>query len=182
MDRPRFEDDERIDRPDIDALSALADGRTIVVGPCGTAKRLPRRFPGGLLELVPGDETSAFGLELRAYPMQHTFPPPEELGYAVTGDGRAFFFAGDAAYSGVFREAGRRHQFDAAMLPVGGSLIWGRPTVLDPAGAVRAAVDLGAKVMIPTHPGGDWPPCRPCPGTRGRLPGPWKWPAKRPRT
>lgn len=150
------------------ALSALADGRTVVAGPRGTAKQLPRTFPGTLLELAPGEETNAFGLELRAYPMRHTFPPPEELGFAVKGDGRAFFFAGDAAYSGAFGDAGRQHQFDAALLPVGGSRIWGRRTVMDPAGAVRAATDLGAKVMIPTHPGGDWPPLPPLswhPGT-----------------
>jgi len=151
------------------AVAALSGPHTVLVGPPGTARFLPRNVKGSLEEMSPGTALKVHGLDLHAFPMKHTHPPPEENGYLVKAAHCSFFFGGDAAYSDVFSAVGRNHTVDAALLPVGGSLIMGRRTVMDPAEAIRAAGDLGAPVMIPTHRGGDWLPMPPLSRHPGKL-------------
>lgn len=143
------------------ALKALAGPGTVIAGPRGTAAALPPATGGAVEEMAPGDRLDVHGMAVTAYPMEHTFPPPDELGYLVELEGCSLFFAGDAAYSPVFADIGRAAVVDLALLPVGGSLIFGRRTVMNPARALQAALDLKAAVVIPTHPGGDWLPLPP---------------------
>ena len=149
---------DHFDRP---ALKTLAGPGTAIAGPMGTAAAVASGTGGVVEEMAPGDRLEAHGMTVTAYPMLHTFPPPDELGFLVETGEYSLFFAGDAAYSPVFAEIGRTTTIDVALLPVGGTLIFGRRTVMDPAQALQAALDLKARVVIPTHPGGDWLPVPP---------------------
>jgi L-ascorbate metabolism protein UlaG (beta-lactamase superfamily) len=151
------------------AVAALARPETVLVGPRGTAARRPRDFAGSVVEMVPGQRGSVRGVPVDAFAMRHTFPPPAELGYRVELGGFVLFFGGDAAYGPGFAEAGRLGPVDVAILPVGGSRIWGRRTVMDAADAWQAACDLGARHVVPVHPGGDWLSLPPLSRHPGRL-------------
>jgi L-ascorbate metabolism protein UlaG (beta-lactamase superfamily) len=64
------------------------------------------------------------------------------------------YHAGDSAYGPCFAEIGSRYPgIDVAMLPIGCyAPRWFMRTVhLDPEEAVRAALDVGARVMVPMH-------------------------------
>ncbi|PWI41529.1 MBL fold metallo-hydrolase [Streptomyces sp. ICBB 8177] len=68
--------------------------------------------------------------------------------------GRRVYFAGDTGYGHWFTEIGRRHPgIDVALMPIGAyaprALL--RPVHTDPEEAVRATLDLGARVMAPMH-------------------------------
>ena len=54
------------------------------------------------------------------------------------------------------------------MLPVGGTLIFGTRTTMDPGDAVRAAEVLKPRVVIPIHEGGEWMPVPPASWHPGR--------------
>jgi len=138
------------------AVARIAGPSTVIVGPPGIARRLPRALLGQVREVCPGASLGLGNLHIEVFPMEHTFPPPRENGYLVSGGGSTIFFAGDASYGPVFARVGAQREVDLALLPVGGSLIWGRRTVMDPGQAVQAALDLKARVMVPTHPGGEW--------------------------
>ncbi len=172
------------------AIRRMAGPGTVVVGPPGTAAALRGRtrssipLHGGtgrnattdapgiprVVELEPHGENAAeiAGLSITAYRIPHTFPPPDENGYVLSDGGTTVFFGGDGAYGPVYAEVGRRHAIDLALLPVGGSLILGRRTVMSPDQAVQAALDLGAKALVPLHPGGEWLPLPPLSWHPGR--------------
>lgn len=154
------------------AVKKLAGPHTVVVGPPGTGRRLARGTAGSVEEMGPGERLDVHGLTLESHGVVHTFPPPQENGYRVAMGHLSLFFAGDAAYSEVFAEVGQKSPVDLAILPVGGSLIWGRQTVMGPADALRAGQELGAPLLIPVHQGGDWLPLPPMsrhPGKAGEL-------------
>lgn len=155
------------DHFDSKALRRLAGPQTLVVGPESTARHIHKATAGIVEEVRPGATLETRGLCIKAHAVNHTFPPPEELGYVVAGGGFTFFFGGDAAYGPQFQQIGAESPVDVAFLPVGGSRIFGKPTVMDPVQAVTATEQLGASLMIPTHPGGDWlalPPASRHPG------------------
>lgn len=157
------------DHYDRRAIRQLARGTTTLVGPVGLHKHRPRDFRGSLLEMSPGETVSLSGASVAAVRMRHTFPPPEEIGYLITLGEVRIFFAGDAAYSSYFNELGKKGVVDIALLPVGGTRIWGRRTVMNAEEAGAAARDLGARFVIPLHPGGDWPSLPPMSRHPGRL-------------
>jgi L-ascorbate metabolism protein UlaG (beta-lactamase superfamily) len=101
--------------------------------------------------------------------MKHTFPGPDEVGFRIQAGPYNIFFGGDAAYSDAFANIPQQGPIDIAILPVGGSLIWGQRTVMDAADSARAARDMKARFVIPTHPGGDWPALPPISRHPGKL-------------
>ena len=148
-------------------IAAAGQPQTTLVGPVGLARHRPRRFRGKLLEMAPGQLESVGAVALEAAAMKHTFPGPEEIGFRIQLGPYSLFFGGDAAYSEAFSMvAGPIH---IAILPVGGSRIWGRKTVMDAADASQAAQDMSAHYVVPTHPGGDWPALPPMSLHPGRL-------------
>jgi len=151
------------------AILRMAGPETVVAGPPGTATALTGLGVTRVVELVPGASREVAGLTLTPYRVPHTFPPPAENAYVVEGDGVALFFGGDGARGPIYAEVGRRHRIDVALLPVGGSLIFGRRTVMNPAQAVQAAQDLGARHLVPIHPGGEWLPLPPMSWHPGRA-------------
>ncbi len=73
-------------------------------------------------------------------------------GYLVSTGGKSVFHCGDSAYFEGFREIGRRFEIDIALMPIGAyEAPSGRDVHMNPEEAVRAFVDLGAKLLIPMH-------------------------------
>jgi L-ascorbate metabolism protein UlaG (beta-lactamase superfamily) len=151
------------------AIRKLAAAHTVIVGPLGTGRRLRSGTAGRVEEMEGGDRLDVHGLTVTAFRVPHTFPPPEEIGYRVAGGELAFFFGGDGAYDETYRRMGAAHKVDVALLPVGGSVILGRRTVMDPEEALTAATEMGASVLIPIHQGGDWPALPPISCHPGRA-------------
>jgi L-ascorbate metabolism protein UlaG (beta-lactamase superfamily) len=75
-------------------------------------------------------------------------------GYIVRAGGKSVFHCGDSAYFDGFKEIGARYEIDVALMPIGAyESPSGRDVHMNPEEAVRAFVDLGAKVLIPMHYG-----------------------------
>jgi L-ascorbate metabolism protein UlaG (beta-lactamase superfamily) len=134
-----------------------------------------RRIPAPVQELAPWQSTKVRDATVWAVPGPHTLPGPEEVNYVVDvpGWGR-LFFGGDARFDGpALVEIARRFApFRVALLPVGGTRILGRRTVMNPADAWRAARLLDAGLVVPIHEGGIWlsvPPLSLHPGRAAHL-------------
>lgn len=75
-------------------------------------------------------------------------------GYIIRAGGKSVFHCGDSAWFDGFTEIGKRFDIDVALMPIGAyDAPSGRDVHLNPEEAVRAFVELGAKVMIPMHYG-----------------------------
>ncbi len=73
-------------------------------------------------------------------------------GYLMKCAGKSIFHCGDSAYFDGFREIGRRHEIDVALMPIGAyEAPSGRDVHMNPEEAVRAFAELEGKVMIPMH-------------------------------
>ena len=91
------------------------------------------------------------------------------MNYYVRCGEQTVFFGGDARLSEHYAEARRRlGPVDVALLPIGGTLIFGRRTTLSPKDAARVASILDARVAIPIHEGGEWMPVPPASWHPGR--------------
>lgn len=116
-----------------------------------------------------GEMFTADDWRIHAYRVEHS---GYENAYVVTHRGLSLLFAGDARYSDVFLRIGYNHRPQAALLPVGGTQILGRRIVMNPADALRAAIDLQTTTVVPIHPGGQWlsvPPLSRHPGRASHL-------------
>ncbi len=74
--------------------------------------------------------------------------------WLLTGGERSYYFAGDSGYFHGFREIGRRFgPIDVALLPIGAyePRWFMRPQHMNPAEALRAFQDLGARHMVGMH-------------------------------
>jgi L-ascorbate metabolism protein UlaG (beta-lactamase superfamily) len=74
--------------------------------------------------------------------------------WVMEAGGRKVFFAGDTGYGPNFAEVGRRSgPFDVAILPIGAydPRWFMEPVHTDPAEAVQACADLGARRMVGMH-------------------------------
>jgi len=156
------------------AVAALAAKGATVVGTVGTAAHVRAHGIGAeVIELSPWQTFSRGALRVVATPALHTGPKPDEIGmWLQVGDFRCYF-AGDQRFGPVFRQVGARlPRVDLALLPVGGTLIFGHRTTMDPADAVRAALVLRPRHVLPIHEGGEWLPVPPAswhPGRRGAF-------------
>ena len=75
-------------------------------------------------------------------------------GWVISSNETKIYFAGDTGYGHWFTEIAKRHPvIDAALLPIGAyEPSWFmRPVHLNPAEAVRACLDLGARVLATMH-------------------------------
>jgi N-acyl-phosphatidylethanolamine-hydrolysing phospholipase D len=164
---------DHYDRRSARALFDRAEPPSRFIGPKGAGPFLPAAVRGRLREMVPWQQIEEKDLRITATPCLHTGPPPAEVNYVVESNDAAIFFGGDCRYSETFMEVRRRFaRIDVAFLPVSGTLIFGRRTTMDEEDALRAAADLGAKVVVPIHEGGVWmsvPPASRHPGRAHRL-------------
>lgn len=75
-------------------------------------------------------------------------------GFLVEARGRSVYHCGDTAYFRGFREIGDRSDIDVALLPIGAyDPPSGREVHMNPEEAVRAFLDLRAKLLVPMHYG-----------------------------
>lgn len=163
------------DHFDLPALRRLCPAPSRVFMPPGGPAALGHPAGLPLVELAPWDTVNIGPITVSAVPGPHTGPPPDEVNYIVDipGWGRVFF-GGDARFDGrVLAKVARRFApFRLALLPVGGTRILGRRTVMAPEDALRAARILDAALVIPIHEGGIWmsvPPLSLHPGRAAHL-------------
>jgi len=111
-----------------------------------------------VVELGWGEEIAVDGLRVTALPVRHWGTRnlwPDERGYTgflVEHRDGTVFFPGDTAYFPGFRDYGRRYAIDVALLPIGAySPPSFRRVHMNPEDALAAAVDLGARHMVPIH-------------------------------
>ncbi|MFH1464518.1 MAG: MBL fold metallo-hydrolase [Pseudomonadota bacterium] len=144
------------------AVARLRPRPPRIVAPPGAGRaRAMAPFRDALVELSPWRSLDLDAdATLWAVPGPHTGPGPEEVNYVLDlpGFGRVFF-GGDARFHGptLAAVAARFAPFRLALLPVGGTRILGRRTVMAPADAWRAARLLEADITVPLHEGGLWP-------------------------
>jgi L-ascorbate metabolism protein UlaG (beta-lactamase superfamily) len=157
------------------ALARLAPPPPLVLLPPGARRALGPQWPASHREQAPWESARLGGLTVTAVPARHTGPAPEEINFVLDlpGWGRVFF-GGDARLDRpLLREvAARCAPVRLALLPVGGTRILGRRTVMGPDDALEAALALGADTVIPIHQGGLWlsvPPLSLHPGRARHL-------------
>lgn len=76
-------------------------------------------------------------------------------GFLIEVAGRTIFHCGDTAYFEGFREIGKRHQIDVALLPIGAydPPSQSKDVHMSPEEAVQAFCELRAGAMVPMHYG-----------------------------
>ncbi|MBL6974465.1 MAG: MBL fold metallo-hydrolase [Deltaproteobacteria bacterium] len=145
-----------------------------VIFPPDALKALGKVEPGWG-ELALWESTSVGPVEIWAVPGPHTFPGPEEANFVLRlPDWGQVFFGGDARFEPdvIQAIADRFGPFRLALLPVGGTRIFGKRTVMAPEDAEKAADMLQAQTVIPIHEGGIWmsvPPLSLHPGRATHL-------------
>ncbi len=161
------------DHWDAAAVARLRPPPRAVVFPPGGLARAGKGGPGWT-ELPAWDDVLVGDVRVFAVPGPHTGPGPEEVNYVLDfpGFGRVFF-GGDARFdAGVLAEAAKSAPVRVAMLPVSGTRVLGRRTVMGPREAEAAADLLRAEFVIPIHEGGVWlslPPLSLHPGRAADL-------------
>ena len=145
---------DHLHKPSLRILQA----REGIVVPSGSRKTVRRLGFPAVHELRVWDSLTFDQLEILHTPSHHWGARflhdthRDYGGYLVRAGGKSVFHCGDSAYFDGFKEIGRRHEIDVALMPIGAyDAPSGRDVHMNPEEAVRAFVDLGAKVLIPMH-------------------------------
>ena len=141
------------DHFDLKALRKMPARCEVLVMPPGLKTKPGRLRAQKIIEVKDGDAVQTDTFSIRAFSVEHS---GYENAYLVERNGGALVFAGDAKYSPVFRHIAHKRHPLVSLLPVGGTRVFGRKIVMDPKDAMKAAIDLGTKVVVPIHPGGEW--------------------------
>lgn len=158
------------DHFDRDAVRTMGNPAMEIVGTRGTAEHCRGLDLLAVHDLAPWEEVSVGPFTLHATPCEHTGPPPPEVNFIIDCGDTRLFFGGDCRWSSSFAQIAERFTgIDVAMLPVGGTLIFGKRTTMDPGDAVRAAEVLEPGIVIPIHEGGEWLPVPPASWHPGRA-------------
>ncbi len=131
---------------------------TPVICPRGVGGLARRAGLNRVIELQLGEDVRVGKLKITSIPVRHfgqRFFLDTHRGYTaflVEGGSRSVFFGGDTAYDRRFKELGRRHRIDIALLPIGAY----RPDTFrgvhcNPPDAIRAYHELRAKWLVPIH-------------------------------
>jgi L-ascorbate metabolism protein UlaG (beta-lactamase superfamily) len=150
------------DHCDLRALRALARrDDPAVVTPLGNRRLLRSTGLRHIDELDWWDERNLAGVPVTLTPAQHfsartPFDRNRALwgGFLLTSGTRRIYFAGDTAYTGVFKDIHERFGAVAlALLPIGAyEPRWFMRSIhMNPAEAVQAHVDLHAEVSVAMH-------------------------------
>lgn len=151
------------------AMKRLATPCKLIVGPPALAGKLTGIGYERFVALRDGERLTEPEYTVTAFAVEHS---GYENAYLVERGGVSLLFAGDASYSPVFRRIGEQCRPTVSLLPIGGTEILGRRIVMNPADAWQAATDLGTRVVVPIHHGGEWlsvPPLSRHPGRAGQL-------------
>lgn len=156
-------------------LARLVPPPGAVLLPPGGLDKLGSTAHGHWRELAPWDSTAVGDVEVVSVPAIHTGPGPDEVNFVVRFPRfGAVYFGGDARLDRPLFEAIERRlgPVRVALLPVGGTHILGKRTVMNPTDALAAADILGARNIVPIHEGGIWlsvPPLSRHPGRARHL-------------
>ena len=161
------------DHFDRKAVAKLIHPTLEIAGTRGTAEYCRDLDVPKIYDMAPWDETTIGPFKLTATPAEHTGPPPAEVNFIIEcGDWRVFF-GGDAKWSAAYQQVSERFdRIDVALLPIGGTLIFGHRTTMGPSDAVKACNYLRPSYVIPIHEGGEWLPVPPAswhPGRNGQF-------------
>ncbi len=151
------------DHLDLATLEALAerDPETRFFVPLENGERLRKRGIARVEELDWGEAREHAGVRVHCLPAQHW--SQRGVGdqdtalwssWAVVGDERRFYFAGDTGYfDGFARIAESLGPFDLAALPIGAyePVAMMQASHLNPEEAIRAAGDLHARAAVAMH-------------------------------
>lgn len=131
-----------------------------VIVPTGSASLVKRLGFPAVHEMQVWDMMEFDGMEVIHTPAMHWGARfihdthRDYGGYIVRAGGRSVYHCGDSAYFPGFAEIGKRHDIDVALMPIGAyDAPSGRDVHMNPEEAVRAFMELGAKVLIPMHYG-----------------------------
>ncbi len=153
----------------LDSVRHLAHPALEVVGTRGTAARSAGLGLGPVHDLAPWESVTVGPFELTATPAEHTGPPPPEVNFIIDAGPWRVFFGGDARWSDAYGQIAERFdRIDVALLPIGGTLIFGTRTTMNPTDAARACDVLRPRWAVPIHEGGEWLPVPPASWHPGR--------------
>lgn len=150
------------DHFDPDSVSAFGHSDLEIVGTLGTRDRVSKKVRPGAYSAVHDlwhwDEVQLGPFRVIGTPAVHTGPAPPEINLVIDcGDDFRIFFGGDARWSSAYSEIAERFApIDLALLPIGGTLIFGHRVTMNPKDALRACRVLEPRWAIPIHEGGEW--------------------------
>ena len=116
-----------------------------VYGPRRTARWIALKGGHSVTGLLPWQSVQLGDVVVTAVPAHHS---ASAVGFVVTVAGKSLYFAGDTYHGRFMSEIGRRYRPDVCLMPVTTFRI---PMTMGNRGAVRAAQDLRARVVIPIH-------------------------------
>ena len=140
-----------MDHFDLRTLARVAKGAPVV-----TAHRTSDLLRRPATELSWGERTNVSNLEIEAVEVRHwgarvrTDDFRGYNGYILRRGGRSILFAGDTAYTPLFRKLRGQGPFDLAMFPIGAYDPW-IGAHCTPEQAVSMADDAGAQFILPLH-------------------------------
>ena len=141
---------EHPDHLDIDLLRSICEkgGDMPVYGNDACRKSLEDAGldPQRMTRIGIGDRFAVGDIEVEAVACDHGVQCVEPLGFMLRVGGVRVYFAGDTAYSPEMLKAVTEMGADVALLPING--MYGN---LDSEQAVRLAMDMGCKTLIPCH-------------------------------
>lgn len=148
---------DHLDEPSVAAMG----GRAVFLAPLGLGELLGQMGARQVHELDWWQSITVEGTTFTCLPAQHWSLRMRQgynkslwCAWLIERDGRRVFFGGDSGYFMGYREIGRRYPgIEVALLSVGAYLPrWFMHYAhLDPAEAVQAARDLGARRLLPGH-------------------------------
>jgi L-ascorbate metabolism protein UlaG (beta-lactamase superfamily) len=145
---------DHLHKPSLRSLRA----RQGIIVPQGSRSLVKRLGFPAIYEMKVWDELRFDNLEIIHTPSHHwgarfLHDTHRDFGgYIMRAHGKTVFHCGDSAYFDGFREIGVRYDIDIALMPIGAyDSPSGRDVHMNPEEAVRAFVDLGAKLLIPMH-------------------------------
>lgn len=154
-----------LDHLDVQSLQALKNKRkTRVITSINTGSLIKNLHFRKVVELAWNHTFSVDNIQIKAFSTKHygartpldlDFNDDKKNGmgynsYLVTTEGKAgFFFMGDTGFTRRFKSK-ISSKIDLVLMPVGGYNPWEKDHV-NPVQALRMAVDLGAKKLMPIH-------------------------------
>ena len=157
------------------AIEKFGHSELEIVGTRGTSAFCRRHLAAGSARAVHDlwhwEQVEMGPFRVTGTPAEHTGPLPLEINLVIEcGDEFTLFFGGDARWSDAYGEVAQRFPtIDLALLPVGGTLIFGKRTTLNPSDAVRVCEVLKPRWALPIHEGGEWLPVPPASWHPGRT-------------
>ena len=132
-------------------LPMLEAGATFI-GPSSAAAKVRewiRGKTGRIVEVKPGEVVEIKDIRIFAYDARDLYAE-SAVTYVLETPAGAIFHSGDSSYFSGLKAIGEKHKIRAAFLSLGRNLP-GRDDYMTPCDLVRAAMDLGAEILVPIH-------------------------------